>query len=230
VAAKGKERNKSRKRQRFNTVTRTVRQPVTRTFTGGGQIAVPGGAPGATQGNANPFPAAINVNGFTNGVITDVNLTLHNFTHTAPVDVDILLVPGQLPGQNAIVMSDVGNDHDVTNITLTLDDRAVAPLSANDPLVTGSFRPNNVAGSPDIFTGQSPSGNSQLSQFNGGNPNGSWQLFVVDDGSGDFGQFASGWSLEITAEADVQVQERVAAGKGPKNGAKHKKAGKRTNR
>jgi hypothetical protein len=223
AAAKGKKHKKKDKKPTFTTVTRTVRQPVTRTFTSTGPITIPNGAPGATQGNADRYPAAINVNGFANGVITDVNLTLHALSHTAPVDLDILLVPGQLPGQDAIVMSDVGNDHDVSGITLKLDDQAAAPLSVNDPLTSGTFKPNNFAGSADTFPGQTPSGNSLLGLFNGGNPNGSWQLFIVDDHSSDTGQLAGGWSLQITAEADVQVQERVPVSKDKK----HKKGKKR---
>jgi hypothetical protein len=205
VDAKGKKhkhhkKHKTRKRS-------TQRKTVTRTFTSTEPITIPG-APGVTYGNANPYPAAIAVNGFVNGVITDVNLTLHDFSHTAPVDVDILLVPEHLPGQNAIVMSDAGNDPDVTDLTLTLDDQAAALLPVEGPLVSGTFRPTNVAGSSDAYPGQTPNGNSPLIQFIDGNPNGSWQLFVVDDGAGDTGQIAGGWSLEITAEADVQVKAK----------------------
>jgi hypothetical protein len=221
VAAKGTHHKQKGKKPKRKTVTRTIRQPVTRSFASTGPIITPNGAPGTTQGNANPYPAAITVDGFANGVITDVNVTLHGLNHTSPVDLDLLLVPGQLPGQDAIVMSDVGNDHDLSGITLTLDDQAAAPLSENDPLTSGTFRPHNFAGSPDAFPGHTPSGNSRLSLFNGGNPNGSWQLFVVDDHVSDTGQFAGGWSLEITAEADVQVQERVKA----KN-KQHKKKGR----
>ena len=221
AVAKGK-KHKKKDNPQSATVTRTVRQSVTRTFTSSGPIITPNGAPTTESGPANPYPAAINVNGFTNGVITDVNLTLHSLSHTAPVDLDVLLVPGQLAGQDAIVMSDAGNDPDVTDITLTLDDQAAVPLPLNGPLTSGTFRPTNVVGSSDNFPGQTPSGNSQLSLFNGGNPNGSWQLFVVDDHSGDTGQFAGGWSLQITAEVDVQVQERVQGAK-DKKGKKHKK-------
>jgi hypothetical protein len=224
AVAKAK-KHKKKDKPESATVTRTVRQPVTQTFDSTQAMSIPNGAPTTESGPANPYPAAINVNGFTNGVITDVNLTLHGLSHTAPVDLDILLVPGQLPGQDAIVMSDVGNDHDLTGITLTLDDQAAAPLSVNDPLTTGTFKPNNFAGSADNFPGQTPSGNGLLSLFNGGNPNGSWQLFVMDDHSGDTGQLAGGWSLQITAEADVQVQERVQIDKDTKH-KKHKHGGK----
>src|SRR5581483_5601484 len=39
---------------------------------------------------------------------------------------------------------------------------------------------------------------SALSVFNGTNPNGTWNLFVYDDGGGDTGSISGGWSLDIT--------------------------------
>src|SRR5829696_8022775 len=70
VAAKGNH-HKNKVNKKTKTVTRTIRQPVTRTFTNAGSIITPNGAPCTTRGNANPYPAAINVSGFANGVITD---------------------------------------------------------------------------------------------------------------------------------------------------------------
>ena len=53
-----------------------------------------------------------------------------------------------------------------------------------------------------------PSENIALGVFATSDPNGTWQLFIVDDvGNNDTGSFAGGWSLTITAEVDVQ--ERV---------------------
>ena len=169
---------------------------VTRTFTSTQPITI------VDDALARPYPATIEVSGFSNGTITDVNLTLRDFSHTAPADLDVLLEPRQLPNQNAIVMNGVGSTYDVTGITLTLDDQAAAPLPGNGPLISGTFQTNNFAGSSD-FPGQTPSGNSSLSIFNGGNPNGSWQLFVVDGAPGDTGLIAGGWSLQITAEVDL---------------------------
>jgi hypothetical protein len=46
---------------------------------------------------------------------------------------------------------------------------------------------------PDLATSA-----KQLSGFDGKAPNGTWKLYVIDDTPLEAGQFAGGWSLEIT--------------------------------
>src|SRR3954467_263219 len=70
---------------------------VHKTFSNTGQIAIP------SNGEATPYPSTIQVNGFKKGKIKDVNLTLRNFSHTFPDNVDVLLVAPN--GRNALVMS-----------------------------------------------------------------------------------------------------------------------------
>ncbi len=159
---------------------------------------------------ATPYPSEISVSGFGQASIRDVNLTLSRFSHTFPDDVGVLLVgPG---GQKALLMSDVGCDCDVSNITLILDDEAANPLPDNSRLApageTRTYKPtqgttgvgegNHV---PANFRSPAPSGpyEKSLSVFDGTNPNGTWQLFVLDDSAGDNGKFGSGWSLQIRA-------------------------------
>jgi hypothetical protein len=78
-----------------------------------------------TAGAASPYPSTITVAGLS-GTVTKVTVTLTNFSHTFPDDVDILLVGPT--GANAIIMSDVGGATGVTNLTLTLDDAAATSL------------------------------------------------------------------------------------------------------
>jgi hypothetical protein len=54
-----------------------------------------------------------------------------------------------------------------------------------------------------IAPAPAPNGNSFLSVFKGQNPNGVWELWVLDDTDDDTGKIAGGWSLEITAEVDA---------------------------
>lgn len=148
---------------------------------------------------ADPYPSTIEVSGFKKGKITDVNLRLRGLNHGYADDVDVMLVAPD--GRNAIVMSDVGGNTNALSLTLTLDDEAGATLPDGDPLTSGAFQPANYE-AVDAFPGApAPSGDVALSTFDGGNPNGVWSLYVVDDTNVDIGAFSGGWDLEITAKA-----------------------------
>jgi len=169
---------------------------VTKTFSSNQPITIPSAG---SSGTATPYPSERNVQGFDQGIVRDVNLTLKNYTHTWPDDVDVLL---SKKGKTRTVMSDVGLATDANNITIKLDDESPnGLLPDNGPLVGGSFRPTNAEGG-DSFPAPTPtpSAQSALSGFDGINPNGAWKLRVVDDVSGaDGGQFAGGWSITIKA-------------------------------
>jgi hypothetical protein len=176
---------------------------VKKTFANDGAITIPGDV-AATSGPADPYPTTIPVQGFKKAKITDLNLTLRGFGHAFPPDVDVLLVaPG---GRNAVVMSDVGvndaGDSGVVDLTLQLDDEAGTPLPFAELLSSGAFRPTADADNA-AFPAPAPatSANTALSTFDGIDPNGQWQLFVVDTGVADRGAISEGWSLEITAKA-----------------------------
>jgi hypothetical protein len=215
-----KKRDKKRKKLKSKTVTRTVRQSVTRTFTSTAPITIPSAAPGQINLPASPYPAAITISGFANGVITDVNLLLTDLTSSYGSDVQILLSLDD--GRRALVMSDIGEGLSVTDIDLTLDDEAAAPLSRT-ALSSGTFQPTDFASGTNMFPAPAPApnGNVALSTFDGADPNGTWQLWVMTSGGapGDLG----GWALQITAEVDAgTVDERVPVAKHKK----HKKQGK----
>jgi subtilisin-like proprotein convertase family protein len=183
---------------------------VKKSFSNTESINIPAEGAADDFGPADPYPSPIGVAGFKKAKITDVNVVLRNFSHTFPADVDVLLVaPG---GRNATVMADVGDslgDEDaVAGITLTLDDEAATQLSVDEQVTSGSFRPLDGNG-PGPFgdltefpaPAATPSGDNALSTFDGINPNGEWQLFVLDDDQNDVGSLANGWTLTITAKA-----------------------------
>jgi hypothetical protein len=197
--------------KKFKTITKTISST--------GQIAIPGG--GGTSGPGNPYPATIDVTAFDKfeqATITDVNLTLSNFTHTFPDNVDVMLVQGN---RQATVVSDVGGGTDVSNLTLTLDDQAAVPMPDNSVLSSGTFQPTSLGGA-DAFPAPAPlqNGGVALSVFNGADPAGQWQLFVNDDANTNTGSLDGGWSLQITAKVeDGKAKE--------KKHDKHKKSGKK---
>ena len=146
---------------------------------------------------ATPYPSTITIPAVT-GTVAAVEVTLHGFTHGWPSDVDILLVGPT--GANALIMSDAGGSSSTTNVTFTLSDSAASPIPT--PIVAGSWQPTNV-GAGDSFPAPAPApaGGSALSVFNGTNPAGAWNLYIVDDEQYVTGSL-TGWSLAITLTCD----------------------------
>ncbi len=146
-------------------------------------------------GLATPYPSTIAVSGIT-GTVTKVTVTLPGVTHSYPDDLDILLV-GPL-GQKVLLMSDAGEGLDVTNAALTFDDAAPFALPDGPGIGTGTYKPSSYE-SGEFFTAPAPAPpyGSALSVFNGADPNGTWNLYVIDDDASDGGTI-SGWSLNIT--------------------------------
>jgi subtilisin-like proprotein convertase family protein len=145
---------------------------------------------------ASPYPSTASVAGVV-GAVTDVNVTLLGVTHANPDDLDVMLVSPA--GKRAIVLSDVGGATDLSSVDIALDDQATQTLPDATALMSGSYRPADYeAGDP--FAAPAPdssSTGSALSVFNDGNPNGTWQLFVLDDQAGDPGAL-TGWRLDVT--------------------------------
>lgn len=150
-------------------------------------------------GNASPYPSTISVATPAGEVLTKVTVTLTGLSHTFVNDVDILLVGPT--GVNIVLMSDNGPDTGavgVANATLTFADSAATTIGAN-PVVDGTYKPENI-GPGDPFPGAPATPPSlTLAAFLGSNPNGNWELRVVDDAAGDTGVISSGWSLDITS-------------------------------
>jgi hypothetical protein len=160
------------------------------------------------SGQASPYPATIEVSGLS-GTTTDVNVTLHGVSHTFPDDVAVLLVGPS--GQNVMLMSDAGGGQDLNGVDLTFDDEAATrlPDGAGTQITTGSYRPTQGANSavkvPSSLPTPAPAGpyGTSLSVFDGAaDPNGTYSLYVYDDSSGDAGQIAGGFSLDIKTADD----------------------------
>ncbi len=130
------------------------------------------------------------------GTIINVTVNLKGLTHTWGNDIDVLLVgPG---GQKVTVMSDAGTGG-VSNANLIFADAAVGILPQTGSLVSGTYKPTDYAPA-DTYPTPAPAGpyGTALSTFDGMGANGTWSLYVFDDGPGDRGSFAGGWTLTIT--------------------------------
>jgi uncharacterized repeat protein (TIGR01451 family) len=148
------------------------------------------------------------------GTITKVTVTLTNFTHSWPNDVDILLVGPN--GQRVMLMSDAGTNIPVSNIKLTFSDTAPSPVPLLSALQSRAYLPANYAApglntadrfpppapQPIPVTDPFPYTNTALAVFNGSSPNGAWSLFVMDDTAGQNGSITN-WSIEIQTSDPV---------------------------
>jgi subtilisin-like proprotein convertase family protein len=146
-------------------------------------------------GAATPYASEKQVTGNL-GTITKVTVTLNNFSHTAPDDVDVLLVAPN--GRRIVLMSDAGGNTEVGSLNLTFDDAAAASLPDGAPLASGTFKPTDFEPN-DAFPAPAPQGLSgtTLDAFYGGAPNGLWKLYAVDDTGANSGSIAGSWSVNL---------------------------------
>jgi subtilisin-like proprotein convertase family protein len=183
------------------TQTFTLSVGQNQTFSNAGAITINDAAP------ATPYPSNITVSGAPT-TITNVTVKLNGFSHTFPSDVDVLLVSPT--GRKMIIFSDAGSSIDASNANITLNDAASSALPELTAILTGTYRPANYSIVQDAFAAPAPAGpyltaapggtdtlTSAFTGAPGGNPNGTWSLYVVDDLGGDVGSFAGGWSLTL---------------------------------
>ena len=139
------------------------------------------------------------------GVISKVVVTLKGLIHDFPADLDVLLVgPG---GQKVMLMSDAGGNSPIST-DVSFDSAAAAAVPQSTAIATNStYMPTDYAlGNPatDSFPGVSAPYPTDLTVFNGTSPNGTWNLFVLDDAANDAGQLANGFTLTITTLSPLE--------------------------
>lgn len=187
-------------------------------FSNPASITVADRAASSPPGVGSIYPSPINVTGLS-GTVSDVNVTLTGITAPRPRNLDFLLVAPT--GQKFIMLADAGGTVGcgITNVNITLDDSAATLLPNNDvngcppdtPIVSGTYRPTNIVFGAEVDTFPSPAPAAPYDQaaptgsatfasvFNGVNPNGTWNLYVVDDEvGGGVSTISGGWSIDIT--------------------------------
>lgn len=176
------------------------------TFTNNTPIVIP------SSGPASPYPSTINVSGI--GTIPNtpgsVQVTLHNFNHTFPEDLGIVLVG---PTGDALMLFDgAGGGTPAVNLTFTISDTA-ANYFPTTALSSGTYKPTlyyldsfPAPGPGTSYANPGPSGGGTAtfaSVFGGTNANGDWNLFVFDFVGGDSGSISGGWSITfVSNDAD----------------------------
>ncbi len=159
-----------------------------------------------TRNTSAPYPSVINVSGVSGDFAIEV--TLHDYSHTYPFMTNVLLVPPAGP-ESVILMFQSGGHPDVANVELTFADGApVLPF----PIASGRYRPTTELPQP-LFLDPAPNSgfgvnySTDFSQFNSGNVNGTWSLYVMSAGMPTVtnwasGQFAGGWSIRFVPDTD----------------------------
>ncbi len=170
---------------------------------------------GGTSGPANLYPSSIPVSGVP-GTVTDVNVTL--LGATANDDADIVL-RGPI-GEPVLLLSDACRAGTSPRGNLIFDQSAPGFVSKQGPCSPSfptqmSFLPSNYLHQPDANDnstepddlsvapgGPPPEYVNNLAALAGGSPNGSWDLFVLDDNSaGGVGfEINAGWALTLEVE------------------------------
>lgn len=137
-----------------------------------------------------------------------MTVTFPSFLSATPDDIDMLLVSPE--GDMVMLMSDAcGNSSKggMHNDVITFDDDATAVLPDDGPCpdnTVATVKPVNYVGEspePDQFGaggGIFPPFASTLSTFAGTDPNGFWDLYVLDDNIEVSGFELQGWFLTLT--------------------------------
>jgi subtilisin-like proprotein convertase family protein len=152
-------------------------------------------------GVATPYPSTIAVAGVAE-LVGQLTVTITGLSHTFPNDVDVMLAGPE--GQSIVLMSDVGGNFDLEDVTLVFDDAAAESLSAGQ-ITSGTYLPTNADSITDAFPAPAPivPSDTSLAGFAGTDPNGVWSLFVLDDGVGESGSIAGGWSITVPEPASA---------------------------
>jgi subtilisin-like proprotein convertase family protein len=173
---------------------------------GSSAIVIPAGP--TYGGNANPYPYNITISGRT-GLITDVNVTVSRLSHTWPGDIDMLLVSPD--GDKVLLMADACGGDDVRSINLIFDQSAATTLPGSN-CISGTYRPTSGTFNGSTPAPAGPYGTS-LNDFNGENPNGTWQVYIYDDFGSDTGFIIDGITLDITTgPSTIQIPATGTSG------------------
>lgn len=176
---------------RIGRITTALDPPDVRTPLPDPNITIP------SSGSADPYPSELQVS-IPETEVTRVRVDLYGLFHAWPEDLDVLLVGPE--GQKVMLLSDAGFDRNLFGNNFSIDDDAPFSAPQNGILATGRYRPTDHEPG-ESMPGPAPAGpyGTDLSVFNGTNPNGTWQLYIADDTSLASGRLL-GWGLKIGAE------------------------------
>ena len=163
------------------------------------------GSGGEGVGMADPYPSAIDVSGV-QGRLVNIQISLHGLSHTYPNDLGAVVVAPS--GTAAILFSGPGSNIRAVDLDFVFDDNAAETLPSVGALSSGTFKPGLEEWDdyfPEPGPGKKPEGsdtppwNFEFRPWLSEDPNGRWDLFVIDAQSLDIGEIAEGWSITFQA-------------------------------
>lgn len=159
-------------------------------------------------GPASTYPSKVVVAG-TSGTISAVSVQINGLSHSWASDVDVLLVSPT--GQKIILMAKAGPGA-VSGATLTFSDTATVSLPQSSALASGIFSPTSYKSPAISFTAPAPAApyDSTFATLIGQAANGTWSLFVMDDGNGDQGSVAGGWTLTLGTTGNNAIAPTIS--------------------
>lgn len=171
------------------------------TFSNPAPLTIPSSGSNAP---ASLYPSPITVSGI-NAPVAKVTVKINKLSHTWVNDVDILLVSPL--GDKMVIFSDVGvSQPDPVDAVIVLDDDAPTVLTATSTITSGTFKPVNVNTTDPFpapapagpYESPAPAGSATLNGvFAGKDPNGVWNLYVMDDTNLDGGSISEGWEISF---------------------------------
>lgn len=162
-------------------------------FSDSGAITIP------PAGTGTPYPSGITVSGLV-GTVEKVTVEIFGLAHAWPDDLDIAVrAPGGGPA--VMLMSDCGGDQPIAGgIHITFDEEGIA-LPDNSLIGPGVYRPTDyLAGDVMPAPGPGAAYGTSLTVYEAADAatiNGDWELFVLDDTSGDAGIIGGGWRINF---------------------------------
>ncbi len=185
------------------------------TFSNTSSISLANPTSSAAQ-EAGTYPSPITVSGLT-GTISNITVALSGINYSFSQDLGVLLVG---PSGSALsLFTAVGSNTQSTasnNLNVTLSDTGTAiayndttfPTSGSLTMKPADFSDHFAGFSYDSYPSPAPStfskaadeGSATLAPtFDGTNPDGTWDLYVTTNASGDgTGTISGGWSVDIT--------------------------------
>jgi subtilisin-like proprotein convertase family protein len=167
---------------------------------GTGSTPITVSATGTPTGSV--YPSTISLSG-ADGGITSIGMYL-TVTHTAPDDLDVLLVAPS--GKTVVLMSDAGGYTDFSGQLSFATAANPTPVDLPDNTTFSNvwYRATNWSGNDvggDVWPAPAPAvadPHADLGSLTGDSPNGDWKLFVHDDQDQDGGVIQ--WGLSVATD------------------------------